>query len=150
MCDHISLADYNITPKGKSAGEPLIRRRITKLSPRYTFINKREDDKVQAHIRIFPTPDVSITGGISLNFNYINKPITNSATEEDKLGLPRYFLDVIDDYMSYRLFQAENPELAASYYSTFMNTLHNNIYGLNRDQRPVEEEFATLRSLYHN
>lgn len=61
------------------------------------------------------------------------------------LGLPRYFLDVIDDYMSYRLIEAENPELAGSYYQTFINTLHNNIYGLNRDQRPVEEEFANLR-----
>lgn len=84
-----------------------------------------------------------------MNFNYINKPV-EASTDEEKLGLPRYFLDVIDDYMSYRLFQAENPELAGSYYQTFINTLHNNIYGLNRDQRPVEEEFATLRSLYHN
>ena len=61
VCDHIDLADYNITPKGRSYGEPLIRRRITKLSPRYTFINKFENDKVQTHIRIFPTPDTSIT-----------------------------------------------------------------------------------------
>lgn len=66
------------------------------------------------------------------------------------LGLPRYFLDVIDDYLSYRLIEAENPELAAMYYQTFEKTLHDNIYGLNRDQRPVEEEFANLRSLYHN
>ena len=149
VCTQIDMADYNITPKGRSAGEPLIRRRISKLSPRYTFIQKYENDKVQAHIRIFPTPDVSITWGISMNFNYINKPV-EASTDEEKLGLPRYFLDVIDDYMSYRLFQAENPELAGAYYQTFINTLHNNIYGLNRDQRPVEEEFATLRSLYHN
>lgn len=149
MCNHIDLADYNITPKGKSYGEPLIWRRITKLSPRYTFVNKFENDKVQTHIRIFPTPDVSITGGISLNFNYINKTV-GAETEEATLGLPWYFLDVIDDYMSYRLFQAENPELAGTYYEQFIQTLHNNIYGLNRDQRPVEEEFATLRSLYHN
>ena len=67
---------------------------------------------MQTHIRIFPTPDKTITAGISLNFNYINKPITDSSLDEDKLGLPRYFLDAVDDYMSYRLFQAENPELA--------------------------------------
>lgn len=59
-------------------------------------------------------------------------------------------MDAIEDYMSYRLFQAENPELAGTYYQQFINTVHNNIYGLNRDQRAVEEEFANLRSLYHN
>lgn len=105
---------------------------------------------METHIRIFPTPDKTVTGAISLNFNYINKPITDASTNEDMLGLPWYFLDVIDDYLSYRLIQAENPELAASYYQTFIETLHNNIYGLNRDQRPVEEEFANLRPLYHN
>ena len=149
VCNLIDVADYNITPKGRSYGEPLIWRRITKLSPRYTFINKYENDKVQTHLRLFPTPDKTITGWISLNFNYINKPV-EASTDEDTLWLPRYFLDVIDDYMSYRLFQAENPELAGTYYQQFIETLHNNIYGLNRDQRPVEEEFATLRSLYHN
>lgn len=106
---------------------------------------------MQTHIRIFPTPDKTINpGGISLNFNYINKPITDPTLSEDMLGLPRYFLDVIDDYLSYRLIEAENPELAGIYYQTFIKTLHDNIYGLNRDQRPVEEEFANLRSLYHN
>ena len=105
---------------------------------------------METHIRIFPTPDKTVTGAISLNFNYINKPITDPTTDENMLGLPRYFLDAIEDYMSYRLIEAENPELAANYYSTFTQTLHNNIYGLNRDQRPVEEEFANLRALSHN
>lgn len=85
-----------------------------------------------------------------MNFNYINRPVTNTATDEDKLGLPRYFLDAVEDYMSYRLIMVENPELAGTYYQNFINTLHNNIYGLNKDQRPVEEDFANLRPLYHN
>lgn len=145
------MADYNITSKGRSKGAPYIRGRISKLRPRYTFVNVYEDNKVQTHIRIFPTPDKTINpGGISLNFNYINKPITDPTLDEDMLGLPRYFLDVIDDYLSYRLIEAENPELAGGYYQTFIKTLHDNIYGLNRDQRAVEEEPAFLRALYHN
>lgn len=112
VCDLINLSDYNISSKGKSIGEPLIWSRISKQTPKYTFINKYEDSKIETHIRIFPTPDKAITGGISLNFNYINKQITDSSMDESMLGLPWYFLDVIDDYMSYRLFQAENPELA--------------------------------------
>lgn len=127
----------------------MIKRRISKLTPRYTFVNTYDNNKIQTHIRIFPTPDKTITGGISMNFNYINKEVT-AETEETMLGLPWYFLDVIDDYMSYRLFQAENPELAGQYYQQFIKTLHDNIYGLNRDQRPVEEEFANLYSLSHN
>lgn len=149
VCEPITLADYNITSKGKSKWAPYIRGRISKLNPRYTFVNTYEDGKVQTHIKLFPTPEKTITGWISLNFNYINKEV-EAGTNEDTLGLPWYFLDVIDDYMSYRLFQAENPELAGGYYQQFINTIHNNIYGLNRDQRAVEEEFANLRSLYHN
>ena len=149
VCEPITLSDYNITSKGKSKWAPYIRGRISKINPRYTFINTYEWGKVQTHIKLFPTPDKTITAGISLNFNYINKPV-EASTEEDMLGLPRYFLDAIDDYMSYRLFQAENPELAGTYYQQFITTLHNNIYGLNRDQRAVEEEFANLRSLSHN
>ena len=151
VCEPISLTDYNIKSNWYQKGKPYIWGRISKRNPRYAFINTYDGGKVQTHIRIFPTPDKTINPGwISLNFNYINKPITDSWTDEGMLGLPRYFLDVIDDYMSYRLIEAENPELAGSYYQTFINTLHNNIYGLNRDQRPVEEEFANLRWLSHN
>lgn len=128
----------------------MIRRRISKLTPRYTFMNKFEGGKVQTHIRIFPTPDKIITAGISLNFNYINKKITNASTEESMLGLPRYFLDAIEDYMTYRLIDIENPEIAEGYYQKFITTLHNNIYGLNRDQKPVEEEMADLSYYSHN
>ena len=150
VCEPINVADYNITPKGYSKWQPYIWGRISKRNPRYMFVNKLENGKALTHIRIFPTPDKAITGWILLNFNYINKPITSTSTDEDKLGLPWYFLDVIEDYMSYRLMLVENPELAGQYYQNFINTLHNNIYGLNKDQRPVEEDFANLRPLSHN
>ena len=149
VCDLINMTDYNITSKGHSKGEPFIMRRISKLTPRYTFINKYDDWKVQTHIKIFPTPDKTLTGAISLTFNYINKPV-ESDTEEDTLGLPRYFFDAIEDYMTYKLIDIENPELAMTYYQLFKDALHDNIYWLNRDQRPVEEEFADLRFLSHN
>lgn len=106
----------------------MIRKRISKRTPRYTFINKYEDGKIQAHIRIFPTPDKTINAGISLNFNYINKKITDPSLDEDMLGLPRYFLDAVEDYMTYRLVDIENPEIAGGYYQQFLTTLHNNIY----------------------
>jgi hypothetical protein len=34
------------------------------------------------------------------------------------------------------------------YYQEFKETLHNNIYGLSRDQRPIEEERADLSYFY--
>lgn len=118
--------------------------RISKRNPRYTFVNTYDNSKIQTHIKIYPTPDKAITAGISLSFNYINRKVSLT-TDEDMLGLPWYFLDVIDDYLSYRLIEVEDPELAGNYYQTFITTLHNNIYGLNRDQRPVTEEFPDLR-----
>jgi hypothetical protein len=66
-------------------------------------------------------------------------------TDESDLGLPAYFLDAVEDYLTYRLYNAENPELAQIHYQRFIDTIHDNIYGLNRDQRPVEEEPADLR-----
>jgi len=143
VCDPINIGDYNIDPKeGKSIWEPMIVRRISARNPRYTFINKTQ-------IKIFPTPKKNVTAGLHLTFNYIQR-VVELSTNEASLCLPRYFLDVVDDYLSYRLIEAENPELAGMYYQTFITTLHNNIYWLNRDQRVVEEEFADLRYFYHN
>lgn len=62
VCKPISLTDYNISPSGRSIGEPLIWRRISKRNPRYVFINKYEDGAIQTHIRIFPTPEKRIIG----------------------------------------------------------------------------------------
>jgi hypothetical protein len=64
------------------------------------------------------------------------------------LNLPWYFFDAIEDYMTYQLYLKENPESASIYLQTFQETLHDNIYGLNRDQRPTEEEFANLSYFY--
>ena len=118
----------------------MILRRISTRHPRYSFVSVYEDGKTQTHIKLYPTPKKSITGGISLTFNYVTEPVALN-TNEDKIGLPRYFLDAVEDYLSYRLMQAENPELAGQYYQNFITTLHDNIYGMNRDKRPVEEEF---------
>ena len=143
VCEPINIADYNIHPKtGKSVGQPFIWSRISKFHPRYMFTGKNE-------IRIFPTPTENVTAGINLTFNYMTRDITLT-TDETNLGVPNYFLDAIEDYLSYRLIQAENPELAQMYLQNFNQTLHDNIYGLNRDQRPVEEDFADLRWLYIN
>lgn len=131
------MTDYNITPKGRSVGQPYIWHRISKRTPRYMFVSKNQ-------IRIFPTPTESITAGLNLTFNYMTQEVS-ADTDESNLGLPAYFLDAVEDYLTYRLYQAENPELAQMYYSQFNNTIHDNIYGLNRDQRPTEEEFADLR-----
>lgn len=143
VCEPINIADYNIHPKtGKSVWQPFIWSRISKFHPRYMFTGKNE-------IRIFPKPDQNVTAWLNLTFNYISKDVSLN-TNEESLGLPTYFLDAVEDYLSYRLIQAENPELAMTYYQRFIDTLHDNIYGLNRDQRPVEEEFADLRWLYIN
>lgn len=143
VCEPINIADYNIHPKtGKSVGQPFIWSRISKHHPRYMFTGKNT-------IRIFPTPTEGITAWLNLTFNYITKDVTLN-TNEDSLGVPTYFLDAVEDYLSYRLINAENPELAMTYLQRFNETLHDNIYGLNRDQRPVEEEFADLRWLYIN
>lgn len=70
-------------------------------------------------------------------------------TNINNLNLPRYFLDAIDDYITFRLYQAENPEMAQWYYQQFENTLHDNIYGLNKDKRPVDEGFANTTYFSH-
>lgn len=59
-------------------------------------------------------------------------------------------MDAIEDYMTYKLMDIENPEIAMTYFQLFKETLHNNIYWLNRDQRPVEEELADLSYYSHN
>lgn len=142
VCEPINIADYNITPKGHSVGEPYIWKRISKYHPRYTFTSKNK-------IRIFPKPDANVTAGLNLTFNYITKSV-GLITDEDNLGLPTYFLDAVEDYLTYRLINAENPDLAMVHYQRFIDTIHDNIYGLNRDQRPVEEEPEDLRWLYIN
>ena len=149
VCEPISIADYNITAKGKSKWEPIIMRRIGKLSPRYSFITDKVGDKAVSKIRIYPTPTKAIAGGLSLTFNYIDRPLQIN-TDLDKIQLPWYFMDAIEDYMTYKLMDIENPEIAMTYFQLFKETLHNNIYWLNRDQRPVEEEMADLSYYSHN
>ena len=162
ICKPISLTDYNIRPTnniydeddklvaqwGRQRREPWTWWRISMLRPRYVFTDKN-------HIKIFPTPTEDVDNGIMLNYNYIEQPLTLSqafgshAIDLETLNLPWYFYDAIEDYITFRLYQAENPEQAQWYYQQFDNTLHDNIYWLNKDKRPVEEWFANTTYFSH-
>ena len=158
ICKQINLTDYNIKPTNNAyndndelvsqwgrqgIGSPVTWNRISKRNPRFVFVDKD-------HIKIFPTPTKNVENWLFLNYNYIQDTddITMS-TNIDSLNLPRYFLDAIEDYITFRLYQAENPEQAQWYYQQFEQTLHDNIYGLNKDKRPVEEDFANTTNFSH-
>lgn len=140
-CLPISLTDYNIKSNWYQKWEPIIWRRISKRNPRYSFINKSE-------FKIFPTPTENITAGINLQYNFYTQDL-GLYDDESNLWVPRYFLDVINRYLDYKLYEAENPELSDKYYQLFKETLYDNIHGLNRDKRPVEEEFANTTYFSH-
>lgn len=156
VCRPINLWDYNIRPTNnvyenwelkfqwwRQVGSPKIRWKISELNPRYVFVDKDT-------IKIFPTPTENIDSWIFLNYNYIEniEDITEN-TNEDNLNLPRYFFDAIEDYMTFRLYQKEDPSTAQWYYQQFQQTLNDNIYGLNKDKRPAEESFADTRYFSH-
>ncbi len=155
ICRPIDFWEYNIQPLKnypdtgdvkiqwwQQVGWPAIWRRISMISPRYVFISKSK-------IKIFPTPIEDVSMWLSLAYNFIEKEVTKN-TDEDDLNLPRYFFDAIEDYLSYMLYLKENPELAQIYLQTFENTLHDNIYWLNRDQRYSEEEMMNTFYFSHN
>lgn len=156
VCKPINIWDYNIRPTnntyedgklkqqwGRQVGSPVIWGKISEINPRYTFVDKDT-------IKIYPTPTENVDNWIFLNYNYIeNVESITASTNESNLNLPRYFFDAIEDYMTFRLYQAENPELAQHYYQQFDATLHDNIYGLNKDKRPVEESFANTSYFSH-
>lgn len=139
---------YDLKERGGTEVQwPHVWGRVSELFPRYTFVSK-------TNIKIFPTPRKDISNWISLTYNFIQKPLTvedvyDNDIEESDLCLPRYFLDAIDDYMTYRLYLTENPEQAQWHYQIFKETLTNNIYGLNKDKRPVEEWMADTRYFSH-
>ena len=127
--------------------EPFIWGRVSEQFPRYTFIDKN-------HIKIFPTPTKDVDNGITIAYNFMQKPISyddiyDNDIEESDLCLPRYFMDAIEDFMTYKLYQVENPEQAQWYYQLFQNTINDNIYGMNKDKRPVEEWFANTTYFSH-
>ena len=172
VCEQISLTDYNIRPTSnipetwdvkiqwgrQGYGSPMTWKRISRRHPRFVFVDKD-------HIKIFPTPTKNVENGLFLNYNYIDNALTQLQArwewDEDNnewihepvdlgtLNLPWYFFDAIEDYITFRLYQAENPEQAQWYYQQFENTLHDNIYGLNKDKRPVEEDFANTTFFSH-
>ena len=149
VCKQINLTDYNIRPTdGRQIWEPIVWNRISKRSPRFTFVDKDT-------IKIYPTPDENVDNGLALSYNYMARLLTydeafwDSAIDLSTLNIPRYFFDAIEDYITFRLYQAENPELATYYKQQFEETLHDNIYWLNKDKRPVEEWFANTTYFSH-
>lgn len=145
ICTPINIWDYNTLPKTSQhpwyqIGAPILKHPISKLHPRYVFVDKKT-------IKVFPTPDQNVTWWFQMVYNFIPKEVALD-TNEETLNLPRYFFDAIEDYMSYCLIKHETPELAAQYLAEFENTVHQNIYWLNRDQRANEEEFAYLGYYY--
>ena len=158
ICKPLSLTDYNIRPTNNEyddnnkliaqwgrqwVGSPVVWERVSERRPRFVFVDKDT-------IKIFPTPTENVENGLSLNYNYIEDvdSITMS-TNVNSLNLPWYFLDAIEDYITFRLYQAENPEMAQWYYQQFETTLHDNIYWLNKDKRPVDEGFANTTYFSH-
>lgn len=175
VCEPIDFTDYNITPMknkwetdaqwnerlvarwGIQKWEPYVWDVVSERTPKYIFVPKYEkiDDehpntKVWHNdIKIFPTPIEDVPMGLTLTYNFIQKPV-ELTTELWKLNLPWYVLDAIEDYMTFRLYQAENPELAQYYKQQYEDTLEDNIYWLNKDKRPLDEWFANTTYFSHN
>lgn len=149
ICKLINLTDYNIKPTDwRQVWAPIIWNRISRINPRFTFVDKNT-------IKIYPTPDETVENWLALSYNYVSKLLTyeqafwDDAIDIDTLNIPRYFFDAIEDYITFRLYQAENPELATYYKQQFEETLHDNIYWLNKDKRPVDENFANTSYFSH-
>lgn len=150
---------YKLVERGwTQRWEPYIRGRVSEINPRYVFVPRYEDGKYHNDIKIFPTPLRDVERGLTLTYNFVQQPIEYADAfpeswtplDEATLNLPRYFFDAIEDYITFRLYQAENPEMAQWYYQQFESTLNDNIYGLNKDKRPVEEWFANTTYFSHN
>lgn len=149
---------------GVQRGGPMIWEKVSEIYPRYIFVPRKwkipntsiaNDSNYHTDIKIFPTPTEDVENGLTLTYNFVQQPIDESdAFSSDSvdlwtLNLPRYFFDAIEDYITFRLYQAENPEQAQWYYQQFENTLHDNIYWLNKDKRPIEEDFANTTYFSH-
>ena len=127
------------------------------MHPRFIFVPTldKTTNKFSNSIKIFPTPLKDVDRWLTLTFNFVQRPIdyadafSSSSVDLATLNLPWYFFDAIDDYITFRLYQAENPEMAQWYYQQFDQTLHDNIYGLNKDKRPIEEDFANTSYFSH-
>lgn len=157
ICKPMNFGDYNMRPMlnqyddngklvqqwGHQVWWPYVWGAVSETNPRYVFIDKN-------HIKIFPTPTEDIDNGLTLTYNFLdNIDGVTMNTDISTLNLPWYFFDAIEDYITFRLYQAENPEQAQWYYQQFENTLHDNIYWLNKDKRPIEEWLANTSYFSH-
>ena len=160
ICYPIDFGDYNFSPlkntpqtwtlkaRGGTVKQwPNVWWKVSDLYPRYTFISKNK-------IKIFPTPIKDISNWLTLAYNYMQKPLTyeqiyDDDIEESDLCLPRYFIDAVEDYMTYKLYLTENPELAQFHLQQFEKALDDNIYWANKDKRAVIEWMADTRYFSH-
>lgn len=173
VCKPIDFGDYNIAPAVNKRDDdklverwwvqrwkPYIRDRISEINPRFIFVPTidKTTGKYSSSVKIFPTPTEDVDKWLTLTYNFMQQSVsfaqafpTNISNSLDlaKLNLPWYFFDAIEDYITFRLYQAENPEMAQWYYQQFEQTLHDNIYGMNKDKRPVEEWFANTSYFSH-
>ena len=169
ICKPIDFSEYNINPLKnypatwdvkiqwwRQVWWPMVWDRISRVNPKYVFVPKYENGVYKNYIKIFPTPIKDIDRGLTLTYNFVQRPLeydeslfTWNSYDLWKLNLPWYVLDAIEDYITFRLYQAENPEMAQWYYNQFESTLHDNIYWLNKDKRPIDEWMADLRYFYH-
>ena len=149
---------YRLVERGwVQRGGPHIWNRVSEMHPRFIFVPTldKTTNKFSNSIKIFPTPLKDVDRWLTLTFNFVQRPIdyadafSSSSVDLATLNLPWYFFDAIDDYITFRLYQAENPEMAQWYYQQFDQTLHDNIYGLNKDKRPIEEDFANTSYFSH-
>ena len=172
ICKPIDFGDYNIKPLknypatgdveqqwGRQVGGPYVWGRISEIHPRYIFVpHVNSSGEYSNRVKIFPTPTEDVDKWLTLTYNFLQQTVTfaqafpsnlSNSLDLAKLNLPWYFFDAIEDYITFRLYQAENPEMAQWYYQQFEQTLHDNIYGMNKDKRPIEEWFANTTYFSH-
>ncbi|MDR0651097.1 MAG: hypothetical protein LBG59_07045 [Candidatus Peribacteria bacterium] len=96
---------------------------------------------------IYPTPKKTVAAGLYLHYNYVQPDFTLNS-DESSMNIPRYFLDVIDYYMDFRLAETRKIEEAQYYYQKFVKHFQEAIGNINnRDSRPVVETPIDLSHL---
>lgn len=112
-----------------------------KNKPRFEFWNKDE-------IVIFPTPQIWITDGIKIRYNYWEEDIDGNTKEKD-IHLPFYLVDTLDMYLDFRLKRHETDRANAQIeYEMWEKEIQTALWMINtRDSRPVKEVFLDTRFL---
>lgn len=112
-----------------------------KNKPRFEFWNKDQ-------IVIFPTPEIWVTDGIKIRYNYWEEEIDENTKESD-VNLPFYLVDTLDMYLDFRLKRHETDRANAQIEYDMRGREIENALGIlnNKDSRPVVEQFMDVRFL---